>query len=322
MSRKAVLLFVVLAAASPLFGADEGRIVVTNTADGAEVIMMKAPGGTASVSLFGARILSYRPTGGEEVLFRPRQLVLEGEDWQHGGIPLCWPWFSDNAGASLVCHGFARFSRFRIRSRRVTERTTELVLRLESSDETRRLWPYDFDLDYRIVLSDSLRLVVTTRNVGVRRFKLTSGLHPYFRLGERNRAWVDGADGAPVCNAICTLGPDRKESAFTGSWKGAIVLTNAYDHVFSLSEQRYSVVDPSLMRRISVSSVGTCKLVVWNPDANPPFDIGNLSRDDWRRFVCAEPATTFADRALTIEPDGTHVMDVTIAVKPFPSHRR
>ena len=43
--------------------------------------------GTVSVDTHGARVVSYVPEGGEEVLFMSETGM--------GGIPLCWPWFKE-----------------------------------------------------------------------------------------------------------------------------------------------------------------------------------------------------------------------------------
>ena len=57
-----------------------------------------------------------------------------------GGIPVCFPQFSDFG--PLGQHGFARNTAFEVLSSAPS--TVSLVLR--SSDETRKVWPHDFEL--------------------------------------------------------------------------------------------------------------------------------------------------------------------------------
>ena len=57
-----------------------------------------------------------------------------------GGVPVCFPQFSDFG--PLAQHGFARNSAFEVLE--ATGDSVSLVLR--SSEESRKLWPHDFEL--------------------------------------------------------------------------------------------------------------------------------------------------------------------------------
>jgi D-hexose-6-phosphate mutarotase len=49
---------------------------------------------SASISLFGAQVLSFRPKhDGRERLFLSTCTRWDGSKSIRGGIPLCWPWF-------------------------------------------------------------------------------------------------------------------------------------------------------------------------------------------------------------------------------------
>lgn len=71
-----------------------------------------------------------------------------------GGIPLIWPQFS-NRGA-LPSHGFARVSDgWRVAS----QDEARVVLVLEDSEVTRKVWPFEFVARYTVeLLHDGLRL--------------------------------------------------------------------------------------------------------------------------------------------------------------------
>ena len=177
------------------------------------------------VSLWGARILSLKIRG-DEVLWRPREWRLErGEGWAHGGIPLCWPWFGSSGPDPKVKHGFAHLLKFSLRRKHETQERSELVLGLSADAETRRLWPHEFDLEYRIILTDRLRLELKTVNTGKETFRFTTGFHPYFAIGERDRTVVTGTDGMRFCDS-------RKTRALDSVWKGDMPLLSSFDHVF------------------------------------------------------------------------------------------
>lgn len=70
-----------------------------------------------------------------------------------GGIPLIWPQFSNRG--PLASHGFARVSDWRVTSKD----DARLVLELEDSEATRKLWPFEFIARYSVeLLPNSLRL--------------------------------------------------------------------------------------------------------------------------------------------------------------------
>ena len=80
--------------------AQQGRIAFREDAV-APVAILVAPGGSAEVSLYGANVLSYRPTGHSPVLWLADSYkVVEPGSPTRGGIPVCWPWFG--AGVSTV----------------------------------------------------------------------------------------------------------------------------------------------------------------------------------------------------------------------------
>ena len=264
------------------------------------------------VSLHGGRILSFA-VGGDEILWRPRAWRLEGERWAHGGIPLCWPWFGSSGPDPKVMHGFARSLKFSVRGKTLGPDRCELVLGLSSDAGTRSRWPHDFDLEYRIVLTDRLRLELKTTNTGSRPFQLTAGFHPYFAIGDRDRTVVTGTDGMRFCDS-------RETTEYSSVWRGDMPLTSSFDHVFVEPRDTafHAIEDPVRKRRIGVSSSGAARLVVWNPGVEEPAEKdpapGGLAVGDWRHLVCVEPAILWKDAARTVAPGGTHLLSAEISL--------
>ena len=143
--------------------------------------------GSVSVDTFGARVVSYAPAGGGEVLF-----VSETGT---GGIPLCWPWFAGlGPEASARHHGIARYRDFEVVSTNGVGNETTLALRLVSDDETRRLFPHDFALTVRVRLSDRLTLSMTGENTGCAPFAVTEAFHPYFAVPDSRTCRVEALE--------------------------------------------------------------------------------------------------------------------------------
>ncbi len=275
-------------------------------------IRLETQRAVADISLHGGRVLSFRVKG-DEVLWRPREWRLEGEGWAHGGIPICWPWFGRSGDDPNVMHGFARCLTFSVRRKTVGADRCELVIGLASDAGTRKRWPYDFDLEYRIVLTDRLRLELKTTNTGKRPFKLTAGFHPYFLIGDRDKAVVTGTDGMKFCDSRVTM-------EYDSVWKGDMALTSAFDHVFVEPNETafHAINDPVRRRRIELTSAGAARLVVWNPGndelAAATPQPGCLAAGDWRNLVCVEPAILWKEAARTVAPGGTHLLAAEIAL--------
>ena len=81
--------------------------------------------GAAEIALLGANVLSYRPTGQSEVLFRPAKRVYNRGENVHCGVPVCWPQFGNRFAPSLPQHGFVRKLVWEVRGTEYTEEKTE-----------------------------------------------------------------------------------------------------------------------------------------------------------------------------------------------------
>ena len=289
-------------------------------ANGADILKLETSQAAVEVALRGGRILSFKVKG-DDVLWRPRTWRLEGLDWAHGGLPLCWPWFGRKGPDLKNMHGFVRVQTFSVRQKKEGRDQCELVLGLSSDAETRKIWPYDFDLEYRIVLTDRLRLELKTTNTGTQPFPLTVGFHPYFAIGERDRAIVTGTDGMRFCDSRVTTEFDRV-------WRGDLLLTSSFDHVFvePCGTAFHAIRDPVRKRRIGLSSSGAAQLVVWSADADEPAVTnpapGELAVGDWRRFVCVEPAILWKEAERTVVPGGTHLLTAEIDVSSVDANEK
>jgi len=282
-----------------------GRIVFRASDSGYPVVALANKYGTAEVSLYGGNVISYRPTGNHPVVFMPVLAQFRPDSEVHGGIPICWPWFGKCGEPGSKSHGIVRHSIMRVKSSEYSEETTEITLTLKSSPETKKLWPHDFELDFRVQLSMKLNLYLTTKNTGDEPFKFTEGFHPYFKVKDRTAVSVYGVEGCEYVDAR-----DMSKHTQCGELKADIET----DHVFTLNKHEYVLMDPGLDRAIAMVSRGNSKLVVWNP--GPGNTIPDLAPDDWRKFLCVEPATLFREDGIDLKPGETHELLVAIQSVP------
>ncbi len=279
------------------FGAP-GRIVFREGFAGYPNVVIANKYGLAEIALLGANVLSYRPTGQTEVLFRPAKRDYNRMDGVHCGIPICWPQFGNRFSKDLPQHGFVRKLVFEVRGTEYSEDKTEITLGLKSDTETKKVWDHDFDIEYKVTVSMKLTLSFRVTNTGTAPFDFNGGFHPYFRVRNRNQVTVKGL-------ADCSFIDASQTPAVEGIQKGDFVVDHGYDHVFSMPlmpKHEYAILDPGLRRAIAIVSSGNTKTVVWNPDTE--YVVNDHTADDWQKFICVEPVTDWPSGA-TLEPAAT-----------------
>ena len=247
----------------------------------ATIVALTNEFGAVSVDTCGANVLSYVPAGGREVLFRSSE-ERRTNSWYHGGIPLCWPWFGRNGDPGSEMHGFVRLLDWEVVSRTDSSRESRLHLRLRSGAESAKWLDGSFVLDYEIVLSEQLELDLKMCNTGARRFAVTTGFHPYFSVNDMSNATVR----TPRGEIRCVPGMDG-------------------DRPFA--DGRY-VLDDGI-RELTLTAWGNKKLVVWNQGEEP---LEGLAAEDWRHFVCVEPAILPRMHGIWLEPQKTYELGMSI----------
>ena len=248
----------------------------------AERIELKAGASSCTVETVGARILSYRTPVGGEVLWNADPVQTEDEKWAHGGIPVCWPWFEVNEKGEF--HGTAWRDEFKVASRSCEEGRDELVLVREEGKVR---------VTCAIVLGTTLRVELKTVNGSEKDFAFSAGLHPYFRVGERDKTEVTG------------LGPKP------------LVITRTIDDVFPAGPCAFAVYglqDRSLGRTIFLLFENATGVNVWNlgPEKDCP---GTVPGDEWRHWVCVEPMLGSYKRPVTVRAGCSMTLAMSVDVR-------
>ncbi len=287
------------------FGAP-GRIVFHQGHCGYPEVVIANKFGTAEVALLGANVLSYRPTGHSEVLFRPAKRDYNRGESFHGGVPVCWPQFGNRFSKALPQHGFARIMPFEVRGTEYSEEMTEVKLGLRSTPDTKAIWPHEFDLELKVSVSMKLNLRLTTKNTGAEPFAFSCGFHPYLRLRDRQGATVKGLAGCDYFNGVTGVADEHLE--------GDLKLVEMVDHIFTLPaafKHEAAVLDPSLRRALAVASSGNTRAVVWNPGDGNESKLADFAAGDAAKFVCVEPVSDWPG-GRTLAPGETYVLTAAI----------
>ena len=246
-----------------------GVVVCSLLAAQADRIDLKTKYASCSVETDGARVMSFKGPDGEEAIWNADPVQMTDAKWAHGGIPVCWPWFGVDGRVDI--HGTAWRRPFAVVSRTDGKDRCELVLRRDEGD---------IKLEYTLVLRDTLKLELKTTNLGKSDFSFSAAFHPYFRVGERDRTEVGGVEKAPI------------------------PITHALDDVYPAkpgSCSIYRLHDHSLDRTFYLFFENSTMVNIWNPGAEKNCP-GTIPGDEWRRFVCVEPALGDAANPVTLKP--------------------
>lgn len=243
-----------------------------------ERVELKTANASCTFDTCGARVISYKALGGEELLWNDNPVQIRSDEWAHGGIPLCWPYFGRDGNGKF--HGYAWKREFAVKEKAMATATFEL----KTPEAT---------VTYRARLTDeSLKLVVTTHNGSDKSFPLVVGFHPYYRVGERDRVTVVGVKDEPF---LCDHAMDMVEKVkVEGESEGKV----------------YRIVDPVLNRTISCYAENSDSVVVWNPgpDSECP---GVFPKGEWRHWMCVEPRSG-KPKPLTLAPNEDHTLSLEI----------
>lgn len=234
--------------------------------------------GVVCIDTFGGNVLSYVPAGGREVFFRQAE-ERRTNQWCHGGIPVCWPWFGRYGDPGSALHGFAWSRDWSVDKVENRQRRSEAVLRLERKGEFRLL--------YAIRLDEGLSLCLSMTNLGRERFVITTGFHPYFFVSHPRNVTVFTPEGAIQCHEAMDGG--RPFGAGT-----------------------YRIFDSGWSRSIELKSFGNNKLIIWNigPDEVQP----GLSPMDWMKYICVEPAVLPRCDGFYLQPCQTYEIGMSCRV--------
>lgn len=263
------------------------------------------PLGVATLCLQGAHITTFRPKDqAEPVIWLSNQAKFAVGKSIRGGVPVCWPWFGPHATESgFPAHGFARTVMWAVTgTAALASGETEIHLTLMETEQTQAQWPHPSRVELKAVVGKSLKIDLTTTNMGGDDILLGEALHTYFRIGDIARVAITGLDGCVYVDKVD--GGQRKTQA------GAITCSGEVDRVYLHTTAPCVIEDADLQRRIVIDKAGSRSTVVWTPWAEKAERMGDFGPDGWRAMVCVESANALDD--VVVVPAGqSHVLSVT-----------
>lgn len=261
------------------------ELFTTDTATSAErrrITLSTASGAHAEIYFQGAHVTSWRPAGSDkDHLFVSERARYEPGVAIRGGVPICFPQFSDRG--PLLKHGFARLQQWQLVScAGLDEGRSQAVLALESNMSTLGLWPGHFSAVYTVTLtSDSLAMELKVTNTGTSAFSFTAALHTYLAVGDIGTSRLYGLRG----NEYQNNGDDRIHT----EKREAMLFRNAVDRVYRATPSFLTLKSDT--QHTEIHAQGFDDSVVWNPWIEGCKQMDDMGREDYQRMLCVEAAT-------------------------------
>jgi glucose-6-phosphate 1-epimerase len=247
-------------------------------------LLLRAPDGAeATITLYGAHLVSWKSVSGtgaapQERMFMSRLSALDGKRAIRGGVPVIFPQFGER-GAGMR-HGFARTSTWRLLDSGEQDGAAFAVLGLNQGDlppQASSAWSYAFELALRVSVHDAeLAMSLEVRNTGTHPFPFAAALHTYHLVDDVEAVRIDGVQAETLAVT------DKLDQVFERI-AGTITFDNGAD-------------------KLLLQQSGFTDAVVWNPGAADAAALADMDDEEYRNFVCIEPA---ALGGLTLEPGGS-----------------
>jgi D-hexose-6-phosphate mutarotase len=282
-----------------------GQLSFRDDASGLVVAEFNNKFATASLCLQGAHLISWHPKSQHKpVVWVSRDAKMAAGKSIRGGAPVCWPWFGAHASeASFPGHGYARTVPWSvIESGTEPSGATRLTLRLQTSEKTRAQWNHDCNLDLTVIIGDTLRMEMSTENIGKTELVIGEALHTYLQISDIGAVSVTGLDGCEYWDKVGDSNL-RKQA-------GAITFSGETDRVYINTDAECVIEDDKLKRRIYIKKSGSHSTVVWTPWDEKANKMGDMGQPDgWREMVCIESVNAI-DNVVKVAAGSKHTMIV------------
>lgn len=255
----------------------------TETKNGIEYLTVQNSKASCRISLFGGHVLSYIPTrDNRDRLWVSPVAFLNGERPIRGGVPVCWPWFSDDHGKAkgeLPAHGFLRTQNWSVKQTDSSESHSTVVL----TPGTTKGKGFDYDVSVELIVEvgESLNITLVTKNTGDQAFTFNCALHSYFDVESIKDVELKGLYGS------------YKDKL--ADWE--ILDTPAPYTIEAEVDRIHLEAIPSVVierdgkEYIKVDSQQHDSLVVWNPWQGAAT-MSDMDAFSYKQMVCVETAIT------------------------------
>ncbi|XP_020228434.1 putative glucose-6-phosphate 1-epimerase [Cajanus cajan] len=265
-----------------------------------KIILREVRGFSAEVYLYGGQVTSWKNELGEELLFVSSKTSFKPPKAIRGGIPICFPQFSNHG--SLENHGFARNRFWTLDPNPPPFATTSnnkafIDLILKNSEEETKSWPHRYEFRLRIALGPAGDLMLTSRirntNTDGKSFTFTFAYNTYLYVTDVSEVRIEGLETLDYLDNL------KNKERFTEQGD-AITFESEVDKVYLSTPTKIAIIDHERKRTFVLRKDGLPDAVVWNPWDKKSKSIPDLGDADYKHMLCVQAACV--EKAITLKP--------------------
>jgi D-hexose-6-phosphate mutarotase len=286
-----------------------GATRISGDAESGPIIEIASDGHHASISLFGAQLLHWRPKGHAPVLWLSDGAIFNREKPIRGGIPICWPWFANHGTQpAWPAHGFARTTTWQLDFAVATPDGIDVQLSMP-----REPWhtPYWLHMSRPVVnfsISDTLDIELTTENVDPHGIEFEEALHTYLAVGKIDSVSILGFENSPYIDKVGTLHPNE----VCLPEQEPIIIRRETDRIYRQLPDTIELHDQSQARTLELDYHAAENAIVWNPWIEKTKRLDDIGPPNaYRGFVCIETGNVSPD-SMELLPGEAHTLTTTL----------
>ena len=257
--------------------------------NGFEFLVIEHEKFDAAFTLHGAHLLHFQLKEQAPIIWLSKTAIFNEQKAIRGGVPICWPWFGA-AGVSLgensPAHGFARTSKWSVKKIEELTDGVELQLSLTDSEETRKIWPYQFEVVLKATLTDTVKLELISHNTGQQTFSYSAALHTYLNISSPKSCHISG---------LSKQYADKLNAGQLETGDGSLQINGPIDSIYQKAADAVVLTDKGYKRQLTVTNTGNDSEVVWNPWIAGAQAFADMPDDGYQTMLCIESAITRPD---------------------------
>jgi D-hexose-6-phosphate mutarotase len=258
--------------------------------------------------LHGAHVTHFQRRDEQPLLFLSSKSEFTPKKAIRGGVPICFPWFgAGKDDKAPLFHGFARTFPWKVVSTASADNTVELTLSLSSDNDTRAIWPFEFQARYTASFGSRLQLALEISNSGSKAFEFEEALHTYFQIADIRRVQISGLDRTQY------LDKTRDMKTFSQG-ENPVTFAEETDRIYLRTGAMCVAHDLAGGRNIVVGNRSSSTTVVWNPWSEKGNAMADMGDGEWTQMLCIETCNV-KDAAITLEPGQSHTMTAIIGAE-------
>lgn len=279
------------------------NVKIETNENGLQIFQVKTAESICKFSNYGAHVISFSNNGNELLWVSEKSYYQSGKAIR-GGIPVCWPYFGKAPIDGEPAHGYARLFAWEVLEISDTE-NGEVFVRMQLDCAKLPAVYQNLELQIEFLIGKTLKINLTTTNVGDKDFVLSQALHSYFSVNDISKVQVAGLEDTDYFDSL--TGKICRQS-------GLIQVAAEVDRVYLDTEKDCTLIEGDKPYQVIIKKSGSASTVVWNPWIDKSIRMADFGDDEYLNMICIETVNAKSDSRI-LNPSQSHTLSLEIMKK-------